>query len=405
MVVELKPSAACGTVPAPASKSFAHRYFLCAALARGVSTVRGVTPSEDLLATADCLRALGAEIDWRGDTVRIAGTDLSEPPRGKLPCRACGTTLRFLIPVALLTGREVTLTGTASLMKRPLSVFSDLCRERGFRFDCSEESVTVCGRLTSGTYSVPGGISSQFVSGLALALSFLDGESEIAVLPPVESRSYLLMTVGALRRFGVEAAFTEDGIIRIAGGSRFIPADVTVEGDWSNAAFLDAFNVLGGSVRVTGLNPESVQGDRIYPEFFERIRTGTPVLNLADMPDLGPVCMALAAACHGAEFEGVRRLRLKESDRCAAMAEELGKFGVRTVQSPDRMTVEGGLLRPPAGLLSGHGDHRIVMADAVLASLTGGRIDGAEAVGKSFPDFFFRLKELGLEVSGNGMDL
>lgn len=401
MTATILPSTARGTVPAPPSKSMAHRLLICAGLCDGESVVRGVADSQDVLATIDCLRALGASVTKTGDCVRVRGVR-GGAENAVLPCRECGSTLRFFVPLALLRGTPVTLTGSRTLLSRPLSVYETLCREQGLLFEKSAESLTVCGKLRAGRYAVPGNVSSQFISGLLFALPLLGEDSVIEILPPVESEPYIRMTLQALRTFGV-SAHMQGTRISIGGGQRYLPRDVQVEGDFSNAAFLDALNLLGGDVHVTGLDQDSLQGDKIYRRYFERIGAGTPTLDLSDCPDLGPVCMALAAAKHGARFTGTRRLRAKESDRCSSMAAELLKFGVRCDVREDEMTVFASAPQKPQQL-SGHNDHRIVMALSLLLTVTGGSIEEAEAVSKSFPDFFSVLQSLGIEVDFDGMD-
>lgn len=398
MTVEILPSRARGTVTAPPSKSMAHRALIAAALSDGVSTVQNVAPSEDLLATMDCLRALGAQIECNSNTAVVSGICLHDIPAGAvLPCRASGSTLRFLIPLALVSGKEITFTGSSRLFSRPLGVYEEICREQGLRFERNESSLTVQGILSPGKYTVPGDVSSQFITGLCFALSLLDGSSHLEVLPPVESRSYIGMTCQVLNEFGVSIERQNHELL-IPGGQHYAACDYIVEGDWSNAAPLDALNLLQGTVDVTGLCGSSCQGDRIYPILFNALRCGSPTLDLSDCPDLGPICFALAAALHGATFTGVRRLRYKESDRIAAMWEELNKFGAEVTVDDDRVCIAPSVLHSPGVPLSGHNDHRVVMALAILAARTGGVISGAEAVGKSFPSFFDVLDNLGIQV-------
>ena len=398
MTVEFFPSRANGTVSAPPSKSIAHRALIAAALSDGVSTVQNVAPSEDLLATIDCLSALGARIEYDSATAVVTGIFLNDIPDGAiLPCRDSGSTLRFLIPLVLTTGKEFTFTGSKRLFSRPLGVYEDICREQGLRFKRCDCSLTVQGILSPGIYSVPGDISSQFVTGLCLALPLLDGNSSLTVHPPVQSQSYIDMTWQILNEYGIISA-RKNHEFCIPGRQCYSALDYLVEGDWSNAAFLDALNLLGGNVKVTGLFDGSCQGDRIYPRLFDALRSGTPTLDLSDCPDLGPVCFALAAVLHGAAFTGVRRLRLKESDRIASMTEELRKFGAEIAVSDDCVSISPSALHEPGVPLSGHNDHRVVMALAVLASRTGGVITGAEAVSKSFPNFFDRLESLGIRM-------
>jgi len=398
MQVTIYPSRARGTMAAPPSKSYAHRGLICAALSSGKSQISGVAPSQDLLATMDCLRALGAQVEYDGQTAIVTGENIKNvPDHIVLPCRASGSTLRFLIPLALLSGKEISFTGEDSLMVRPFSVYQNICLERGLVFCLEKNTLTVQGPLLSGDFTVPGNISSQFISGLLFALPLLAGDSTIRIIPPVESESYIRMTLAVLSHFGVEAVL-DNHTIHVRGGQKYLSRDMTVEGDWSNAAFFLALNVLDGQVDVAGLNPESLQGDKVCLRHFAALKGGMPTIDLSDCPDLGPVAMALAAALHGADFTGIRRLRMKESDRCAAMASELAKFGVRAEISENTMTIFPSKIKPPTEPLWGHNDHRIVMALAVLATVTGATIGGAEAVDKSLPDFFARLKQLGIEV-------
>lgn len=400
MIAEIRPSTARGTLTAPPSKSMAHRLLVCAALSEGESVIRHLGYSQDILATIGCLRALGAQIRTDGDTAYITGADPRRVTdhRTVLNCNECGSTLRFLIPLCMLSGQERVLSGSAYLMSRPLQVYEDIAKDQGMRFVKQEDSLTVQGTLHSGVYTVRGDISSQFISGLLFALPLLNGDSEVRLLPPVESRPYIAMTVAALRQFGIEIAEDQD-TYRVPGDQRYTPCSTRVEGDYSNAAFFAAMNELGAQVRIEGLDDASLQGDSVYKILYKKIKKDNEPIDIADCPDLGPVLFALAAASGGAVFTGTRRLRMKESDRAAAMAQELSKFGVQVDVEENRVTVQNCRLCRPCVPLSGHGDHRIVMALAVLAVLTGGVIDGAEAVAKSYPDFFEKMKDLGVEVT------
>lgn len=399
------PSRAEGTVAAPPSKSAAHRLLICGGLADGESVIRGVADSEDVLATLDCLSALGAKWNKEGDVIRIRGIDAASLTGERvLCCRECGSTLRFLIPVCLTGGARCRLEGSATLLSRPLSVYSDIAAGQGIEWIKEETSLTLHGRLKPGTYRIPGNLSSQFISGLLFALPLLDGESRIEVLPPFESRPYVDLTVAAMEAFGVPVERQGENVFVVRGGVRYRPADVTVEGDWSNAAYIEALNLTGGRVTVTGLSPDSAQGDRVYRELFAAISAGGECLaDLSDCPDLGPILFAAAALGRGGRFTGCSRLRLKESDRVAAMAAELGACGVRLREESDgTVVIDPKGLRPPSRVLDGHNDHRIVMALTVLLTRFGGTIEGAGAVRKSFPDFFDRLRALGIELRTEG---
>ena len=393
MTVTIYPSKPAGTVAAPPSKSMAHRLLICAGLAIGEKTVRGVAPSEDILATMDCLRALGVDCTVRNGDVTVTGyTPHCGEEGAVLPCRESGSTLRFFLPMCLF-GPPITLTGSERLLARPLDVYADICRKQGIAFEKGATALRVQGRLSPGEFRLPGDVSSQFVSGLLFALPTLEADSVIRLRPPVESRSYIDMTMEALRAFGVETAWLDRETIAVPGRQVYaFRSDVTVEGDWSNAAF---FLALG--VPVTGLDENSLQGDRVCESYFDALRRGAAELDISDCPDLGPVLMAFAAAHRGGVFTGTRRLRMKESDRGRAMAEELSKLGVSVDVEENKITVSGGL-KAPTETLDGHNDHRIVMALAVLCTRTGGAIAGAEAVKKSFPDYFERLQDLQIKM-------
>ncbi|MBP5165654.1 MAG: 3-phosphoshikimate 1-carboxyvinyltransferase [Oscillospiraceae bacterium] len=393
MRAEIYPSSPGGCVEAPPSKSMAQRLLICAGLARGEGSVEPVDMSEDVAAALDCVRALGAEVRLEGGRAVIRGTDPARAEGTVLRCRDSAAALRFFIPLCLLSGREMRLEGSAALMSRPLTVYEELCRERGLTFEKYDRGVRVKGRLDSGQYELDGAVSSQFISGLLFALPLTRGKSIIRLRTPAVSRAYIDMTLSALRGSGVKAGWVSETELETEGGQSYIPGEHTVEGDWSNAAF---FLALGASV--TGLDENSLQGDRICAEYFRALDEGRPELDLSGCPDLGPVMFAYAAMRNGGVFTGTRRLRIKESDRGAAMAEELRKFGAAMRVEENRISVEGGISRP-SQTLCGHGDHRVVMALSVLCAAVGGTIDGAEAVKKSFPDFFLCLEELGVRLT------
>ena len=400
MNIHIHPGRAVGTVAAPPSKSMAHRLLICAGLARGTSHIHGVELNEDISATIDCLRALGASCTVAGDTVTVCGADLRDAkPQQALCCRESGSTLRFFIPLALLCAEPVVLTGTEKLLSRPLNVYARLCAERGLAFGQSSAEVQVQGRLEAGTFCIPGNISSQFVTGLLLALPLAAGDSVIRITPPVESRSYIDLTLQALQAFGIRARWQDACTLVIPGNQHYTASDMAVEGDYSGAAFFAALNALGADVQITGLCPDSLQGDKVCEEHLKSLCAGRPEIDIADCPDLGPVLFAVAAAKNGAVFTGTRRLKIKESDRAAAMAQELAAFGTEVTVEENTVVVSAGDFHRPTRILHGHNDHRIVMSLAVLLTLTGGRIEGAQAVRKSFPGYFEKLRDLGIEVS------
>ena len=401
MLARIKKSTASGMIAAPPSKSMSHRLLIAAGLARGVSVISGIAMSEDVSATMDALRAFGAEVGISGDTVTVRGADISKAVvQSPINCRESGSTLRFFIPIAMTRNDEISFTGYGRLMSRPMEIYEGIANKQGLLFENDGKAINVRGPLESGIYEVQGNISSQFISGLIFALPLLDGDSEIKMIPPVESRPYIDMTLKAVSEFGIK--YKADGdTIAIPGGQRYLPADICVESDYSNAAFLDAFNLIGGSVEVTGLSENSLQGDRIYKELFSSLascRDGKFTADISQCPDLGPILMGTLAMCGGGKLTGTRRLRIKESDRAEAMRNELSKFGIDLTVKENEITVHSGKLRRPETVLDTHNDHRIAMTLAVLCSSVGGDIDNCQVVNKSYASFWRDIISLGIEA-------
>ena len=398
MILTVFPGTPSGRMTAPPSKSMAHRDLICGALS-SESTVTGLAWSDDIKATLSCLEAMGAKVEKNGDTVKIGGIDpLNCNNTKELYCHESGSTLRFLIPLCLLSSKPIRLCGTERLFARPLNVYSDLCQSMGLQFELDKTSVKLCGPLKSGNYSVAGNLSSQFISGLLFALPLLEGDSTIDITGSIESLSYIKLTLKALGDFGIRVTRANEHTLLIPGGQRYRSREIAVEGDYSNAAFFEALNVLGGNIVVEGLAVRSHQGDRVYRKLLPKLCGRNPEIDLTDCPDLAPILFAVAAAKNGAVFKGTARLRLKESDRAEAMREELEKFGVSIIVEENRVIIPKSALKTPTQLLYGHNDHRIVMALSVLCTLTGGTIAGAQAVAKSYPDFFRQLAALGIGI-------
>ena len=385
---------------APPSKSMAHRLLICGGLSEGKSVIEGISSSEDMKATLDCLAAIGAKYEIEGEKVTVTGADIRNiPENAVLRCRESGSTLRFFIPICLLDGKTFTFTGSEKLLSRPLSVYKEIFEKQGIYFEASADKISLGGKLKNGVFEIPGNISSQFITGLLFVLPLLEEESKIKLIPPVESRSYINLTIEALSVFGIKVEWKDENTLFINGGQNYKAAEAKVEGDYSNTAFFEALNVLGSEIKITGLEPESLQGDKIYEKYFPLLEKGEKNIDISDCPDLGPILFAVAAAKNGGTFTGTKRLKIKESDRASAMAEELSKFGTKVTVNEDSVIIDASEFHAPAETLSGHNDHRIVMSCAVLSTLTGGKIEGAEASRKSLPDFFERLKKLGFEVT------
>lgn len=265
-------------------------------------------------------------------------------------------------------------------------------------FEKKSNCVKVRGRIKSDIFSVKGDISSQFISGLLFALPLLENNSEINIIPPFESKPYVDMTVSILKKFGINIDY--GGLnIKIKGNQRYIPQNITVEGDWSNAAFIYAFRESGANVNVLGVDGNSVQGDKVCLEYFKALKEGSPVLDLTDCPDLAPIMFAFAGLHSGATFTGTDRLRFKESDRISCMQAELAKFGIRLTTGDNSVKIDSSGFHAPTETVYGHNDHRIVMANAFLLCHTGGKIDGFEAIKKSYPDFFDVISKAGVIIN------
>lgn len=398
MKVRIEKGTARGTVKIPASKSVAHRLLINAALTEGETVIDGVSLNEDIEATLDCLKELGAKITLDGEKCRVLGGRSAQSGTRRLQCRESGSTLRFLLPLCL-DGVKTELYGFGRLIERPHTVYSEICEKNGFLWQADGEKITVCGKLESGVYEIPGNISSQFITGLMLALPSLEGDSIIRLITEAESLSYIEMTVKSLEAFGIEIEKKNSREWLIKGGQiRKSPKGLSVEADESGAAFFAALNYLGGEVRLENLNEFSCQGDRVWRSLFELTAKGSAEISIKDCPDLGPVLMALGAHCGGVVLTDTARLKIKESDRGEAMARELAKLGVRVTVEENRIIVDPSDIHFPSEPLDGHNDHRIVMSLAILLTRFGGEINGAEAVKKSMPSFFELLGSLGVSI-------
>lgn len=424
-VVVKRARAVAGRIAAPPSKSMAHRAVLCAALAKGTSHLHHLAFSKDISATLGAAGRLCARVTTGENDAVVEGLGRFLPVDAPVDCCESGSTLRFLIPLASLTGQEVTFTGRGRLMERPQSVYKTLYQQQGLRFEQGADRLTVEGALTPGEYELAGNVSSQFISGLLFATPLMEAPSTIEVRAPFESRSYVDLTTDAMQKFGVKVSVRarKDGsaTYKVAAPQHYAAADMDVEGDYSQAAFLAVLGSTVGGITITGLPSGSHQGDRVILDILKQCgakfeRSGGHVtfhrsllkaveIDLADCPDLGPVLIALGCFCSGTTIiRNAGRLRIKECDRIAAMQEELAKMGGTVKADGDTLTIEGCALHKPTAPLNGHNDHRIVMAMAVAALAAGqpAVIEGANAVNKSWPDFFEVIKGLGAHVTNQG---
>lgn len=400
MKVTITPGRAVGTVMAPPSKSMAHRILIAAGLAEGTSIIENIDLSEDISATLGILQGLGAEYKIQDGTVTMQGIGKkSIEAMCALDSKESGSTLRFFIPIVLAGGKKCEFVGAKRLFERPLGIYEDICMEQGILFEKSDMELKVQGQLQASHYKVAGNISSQFITGLLFALPLLSEDSVLEVLPPIESKAYIDMTLDVLSQYGIKIQ-VDNSTFYIKGNQKYMAKNMLVEGDYSNAAFLESFNLFGGDVQVKGLNENSLQGDKVYRSYFKDIGEDRAFLDIAECPDLGPILMGVASATgKGAHFTGTKRLKIKESDRGVVMAEELTKFGIRVDVGENDIIVYPGDLQMPKVPLDSHNDHRIAMTMAVLCTITGGTIDCAQSVKKSFPRFYEVIETLGIQIT------
>ncbi len=414
MNIRLKPCRFCGEVTAISSKSDAHRLLIASALSDRQTFIRCNARSADITATVNCLNSLGADIKFVDASISVK--PIKEKRKSAvLDCNESGSTIRFLLPVAAALGTNTEFTGGGRLPERPLSPLREQMEAHGVVFSpINVFPVKINGEMISGEFTIKGNISSQFITGLLFALPLLNGNSIINVIPPVESRPYIDMTLNTLKKFGITVTEKSNSFF-IPGGQKYAsPGTVESEGDWSNSAFFLTAGAVSGRVTVTGLDVSSVQGDKqiltILKEMGAEITVeqGSITVKKGDLhginidarniPDLVPIISVAAAAANDGEtvITGAERLKIKESDRLTAVYESFKALGVDISKTDDGLVInKTGIVS--GGAVSGYNDHRMVMALSVLSAVSSGDIilRGAEAVNKSYPNFFEDFSSLG----------
>lgn len=419
--LRIEPTSLTGTIRVPSSKSLGHRDLICAALAQGKSLVEQVSVSKDILATCECLRRLGAlisplEEDGGRTGFAVEGTRPHQVS-SLLDCGESGSTLRFLIPLAALSGEKFTFTGSGKLGSRPLDPYETIFREQGLVFEKGDINenfpLVVQGPLKPGHFTLPGDVSSQFISGLLFALPLLPGDSTLEITGKLESQSYIALTLSALQKYGITIEHKDFRTYEIPGKQQYQPRTGAVEGDYSQAAFWLTAGMVGRSIGLLGMSPDSLQGDKAIIPILQRMggqvvfegdtlmsRPATSLgttIDAADCPDIIPVLTVAAALSEGhTEIIHAERLRLKECDRLKAMTTELNKLGARITERPDGLSIDG-VEEFNGGIVDCWNDHRIAMSLAVASiqcrePLT---LVGAECVAKSYPEFWQDFKTLG----------
>lgn len=411
--VKFSPFVPNGTVNVPPSKSDVHRAIICAAMANGVSRISPVALSNDIKATIGCIKALGADAVLENNVLTVDGTNMYKNKTALLDCGESGSTLRFFIPIAAVGNINATFVGKGKLPQRPIGIFTEALPKAGTV--CKTEGglpLEIKGQLKSGIFEIPGNVSSQFITGLLLALPILEGDSEIVLTSPLESVGYIAMTIRTMKQFGVNIDTTENGW-HIKGGQTYKSCNYTTDGDWSQAAFFMVLGAIGGKVTVKGVAKDSTQGDKKCAEILARF--GAKVTQLdnevtvekrelkaitidaSQIPDLVPVLSVCAAFAEGTtKIINAERLRIKECDRLKATAELLNNLGGKVKELSDGLEITG-VSSLKGGNVNGYNDHRIVMSAAVCAARSDEDITAtfAMSINKSYPDFYIDYNSIG----------
>ena len=413
MKVQISPFEVSGTVTAPPSKSAGHRSLICAALSDKQVTIYNCGESDDMTATIEALTALGAKVERDGLTVKICPIQHNNK-NVTVNCNESGSTARFMIPVAAALGAEnIVFEGKGRLPERPFDIIAEALRQNGVSCSSNNLPMTVTGQLKAGRFEVAGNISSQYISGLLLALSVVEGDSEIVLTSELQSRDYVMMTVNELRVFGADIVVEPDRFL-IKGKTALSGIDRTVEGDWSQAAFHLCAGAVGGDITVKGLDLDTLQGDSAIIPLLKQFGADISVNNngitvkksklngitidASQIPDLVPILAVTAAFSEGTTvITKAERLRIKESDRLFETATRLKAFGITVSETDDGLIIHGGT--PIGAEITSANDHRIVMAFSVMAANSKGQsvINDCQAINKSYPLFFKDFSSLGGE--------
>jgi 3-phosphoshikimate 1-carboxyvinyltransferase len=428
-----------GDIVARPSKSFAHRYLIASALSEGESVISNVDFSNDIVATLNCIHSFGKKHfrEFEKHEVRFSNecTKNFDPT---FDCQESGTTLRIFLPIALSKYDKTTFIGSDRLIERGIDIYENIFKYVTFYKD--KYSISTKGTINAGHFELPGNISSQYISGLLYTLPLLDSDSKIAISTELESTNYILMTLEVLKNYGIQietnlncmddtsrrgeclqsprrgeclqsprkgeclqsprrGEFHEPVYFKINGNQKYSAHNFSIEGDYSNAAFIDAFNYFGNDINLTGLNPDSLQSDKVYKKYFDMLDKGFSEIDISNCIDLGPILITFAALKNGAKFTGASRLKIKESDRGNVIAEELKKCGTDITVLDNEIIVNKKELHYSTTPFDSHNDHRIAMSLSLLSTQFDIEIDDAECVSKSYPGYFDDLKILGATIS------
>ena len=414
-----------GTLTARPSKSFAHRYLIAASLSNDESIISNVDFSNDIIATLNCIHAYGKKHfrEFEKHEVHFSNecTKNFDPT---FDCKESGTTIRIFMPIALSKYDKATFIGSDRLIERGVDIYENIFKYVTFYKD--KYSISTKGTISAGHFELPGNISSQYISGLLYALPLLDADSEIVITTNLESANYILMTLEVLKNYGIQietnlncmgefhepqnrmggfheptnrrGEHCEPIYFKIKGNQKYIAHNFSIEGDYSNAAFIDAFNYFGNKINLTGLNPDSLQSDSVYKKYFDMLDNEFSEIDISNCIDLGPILITFAALKNGAKFTGTSRLKIKESDRGNVIAEELRKCGADITVLDNEIIINKKELHSSTTPFDSHNDHRIAMSLSLLSTQFDIEISGSECVNKSYPGYFDDLKSLGATV-------
>lgn len=417
MNVLINPRPLTGTVTIPPSKSQSHRAIIAASLAKGKSTISNIIYSEDVLATISAMEKMGVKFIRNSKQLIVSGVGkISISDDNFVECNESGSTLRFVLPIFSLSKEKVVFTGKRSLFSRPMTVYEDLFKQLNLHYQKNDNSIIISGALNGGNYTIPGNISSQFISGLLFSLPLTKTDSKITVLPPFESKQYVDMTIDILKKCQVNI-HEKEGVYYIKGNQTYKPFNLHVEGDYSQLAFYAVLGTISGNILCKGISRSSLQPDRKILDFislfggiyeiqedailFKKAATKAMNMDISQSPDIAPILSILAGLSEGqSSIQNAARLKFKESNRLLSTYETLVKLGVKVEMGDDYLNITGTNMFK-GGTFESFKDHRVVMSIAVASSRASQQIliKDAEAINKSYPNFFEDLETLGAEIT------
>ncbi len=413
--VKVYPGSPSGTINVPSSKSIGHRAIICAALSHGKSVIEELSLNDDINATLQAVQAFGAKVQRKENKIIIHGVKHIAAPKSPIDCKESGSTLRFLIPILASTGKTVVFKGAPSLIKRPMNVYQSIAKQDDIQMDITTDKILVNGVFKGFEYHVDATVSSQFITGLMFALPLLKHDSKILLNEPLESKNYVNITIDILQKFGIEIHEFSTGYF-IPGNQTYKPTTIEIEGDYSQAAFFLTAGILNGHVKINNLPLDSRQGDRYIIEFINQMKgrliinekgytaiksnTFGATLDITNTPDLGPILALLGCVSDGTTIiKGAKRLRYKESDRILSTVGTLKRLGANiSVKDDDIYITKVSSLT--GGVVDSYNDHRIAMMAAISATISNSPviITQADAITKSYPNFYKDLMSLGLKI-------